>query len=216
MNLVEKEIKIRDERFILTNQRAMYWPNESAIILSDLHLGKTAHFRKNCIALPSDLIEKDLERLTQIIQNYSAEKLIIVGDFLHAGKNSEFELFKNFKNQFEDLKIILIKGNHDRISEKNFLDLGITEIHSTYSRNNLLFSHENVRDDSNFVISGHLHPGVRLKLTTKKYQKLPCYIVTDHQLILPAFSSFTGLYTHDYFPNSKKYIIDDNFIMLLS
>ena len=29
--------------------------------MSDLHLGKTAHFRKNGIALPNGVIEKDLD-----------------------------------------------------------------------------------------------------------------------------------------------------------
>ena len=216
MSLVEKSIVIRNQELILTNHRALFWTQESALVLSDLHLGKTAHFRKNGIALPVDLIQEDLRRLSNLILHFKPQKIIIVGDFLHAGKNSEFELFKEFKTQFPQLKIILVKGNHDRITTSHLLDLGIDELYLSYKKGELLFSHEKIENTSEFVISGHLHPGVRLKLTTKKYQKLPCYIVTDHQLILPAFSSFTGLDTHEYFPNSKKYIIDDNFIMLLS
>ena len=173
MNLVEKPIVIKDQNLILTNQRALFWEQESALVLSDLHLGKTAHFRKNGIALPVDLIQEDLKRLSELILHFNPEKIIVVGDFLHAGKNSEFELFKDFKSQFRELQIILIKGNHDRISEHHLLELGISEIHNIYKKNGLVFSHENIESPAEFVISGHLHPGISLKSSIRKYLKFP-------------------------------------------
>lgn len=215
MNLVEKEISVRNHHFILTNQRALFWKDERSLIISDLHLGKTAHFRKNGIALPDNMIHQDLQRLSYIIEFYKAEKLIIVGDFIHAGKNSEFEIFKSWKLKHPNLEIILIKGNHDRISEKYFYDLSISSIHAIYMQKNLAFSHENTEIEKHFVISGHLHPGVRMKTPTKKYLKFPCYIVHDNYLVLPAFSSFTGLDTTDYFPFAHKFIFGDDFLMKL-
>jgi metallophosphoesterase superfamily enzyme len=56
------------------------------LILSDLHLGKTAHFRKNGIPLPANIILEDLKRLSILIDHFKPEKIIVVGDFLHAGK----------------------------------------------------------------------------------------------------------------------------------
>ncbi|KIC62683.1 ligase-associated DNA damage response endonuclease PdeM [Chryseobacterium taiwanense] len=215
MKIIEKLISIKEHHFILTNQRALFWKESSALVLSDLHLGKTAHFRKNGIALPSDIIHQDLKRLSSLIYHFKAEKIIIVGDFLHAGKNSEFELFANWKMQFPTLSVILVKGNHDRISEKDILELGVSEIHTIYKENEFIFSHQNLKDESQFVISGHLHPGVMLQSSTKRL-KFPCYIVTDHQLILPAFSTFTGLDTQDYFPNAQKYIFTQDSIFLIS
>lgn len=214
MNLVEKEIKINDQIFVLTNQRALFWKQASALILSDLHLGKTAHFRKNGIALPANLIQEDLKRLSKLILHFKAEQIIIVGDFLHAGKNSEFELFKQWKAQFPTLKIILVKGNHDRISNQNLLDLGVSEVHHLYEKGGLIFSHEEIKNSESFVISGHRHPGVILKSATKNL-KFPCFIVSEKQLILPAFSSFTGLNTNNSLPNSKKYIFDKDHIFLI-
>ena len=209
MNLVEKPIVIKDQTLILTNQRALFWEQESALVLSDLHLGKTAHFRKNGIALPVDLIQEDLKRLSELILHFNPKKIIVVGDFLHAGKNSEFELFKEFKTQFPELQMILIKGNHDRISEHHFLELGISEIHNIYKKKGLVFSHENIESSSEFVISGHLHPGISLKSSIRKYLKFPCYIKTNHQLILPAFSSFTGLDTKNHPQNSIYYFFSE-------
>lgn len=201
MTLFKKIIQCNDESFVLTNLRALYWESQNALLLSDLHLGKTAHFRKNGIALPSGLIEKDLERLALLIQHFSASKLFVVGDFLHAGKNSEFELFKTWKTQFPTLEIILIKGNHDPISDKNLLEIGVTEIHNSYLIHDILLNHENIIGSDFFIISGHIHPGIELKLTTRKKIKLPCFIVNNNGIILPAFSSFTGL-------DTKKIITD--------
>ncbi|MGV0919230.1 hypothetical protein ACTS94_02405 [Empedobacter falsenii] len=56
-----------------------------------------------------------------------------------------------------------------------------------------------------FVISGHLHPGIRMKTPVGRFVKFPCYIVSDFQLILPAFSSFTGLDTKNHPKNSSYY-----------
>ena len=209
MNVVEKEIVINHQTLTLTNQRAIVWKKESALILSDLHLGKTAHFRKNGIALPVDLIQEDLKRLSQLIENYHIEKLIIVGDFLHAGKNSEFEIFKHWKSQFLNLEIILIKGNHDRISHQNLIDLGITEVHFTYHKNDIVFSHEYIENHDSFIISGHIHPGVSLKSPIRKIVKFPCYIKTENQIILPAFSSFTGLDTKNHPEKSVYYFFTE-------
>ena len=74
MMLAEKKIVIRNQSFILTNQRAMFWEESSALIFSDLHLGKTAHFRKNGIALPDNLIQNDLQRLSDLIHHFHTYK----------------------------------------------------------------------------------------------------------------------------------------------
>lgn len=215
MKIIEKEISVQEHHFILTNQRALFWKESSALVLSDLHLGKTTHFRKNGIPLPSDIIQQDLKRLSHLIHHFNPEKIIIVGDFLHAGKNSEFEIFKNWKMQFPDLKIILVKGNHDRLSEKHFLELGVSEIHTIYEEKGFIFSHEDLKNENLFVISGHLHPGVILQTSTKRL-KFPCYLVTEYQLILPAFSTFTGLDIKNHFPEAKKYIFTQDSIHLIN
>ena len=85
MILAEKTIVIQQHTFVLTNQRSLFWKEAKSLILSDLHLGKTAHFRKNGIALPSEIIEKDLQRLSDLVKHFEPQKLIIVGDFVHAG-----------------------------------------------------------------------------------------------------------------------------------
>lgn len=214
MTLAEKSIFIQNHEFILTNGRAMFWPKKKALIFSDLHLGKTAHFRKNGIALPSSLILEDLNRLSGLIHHFQAEKLMVVGDFLHAGKNSEFEIFKEWKSEFSHIEIMLIKGNHDRIPEAELSKLGLTEIHSTWEESGFVFSHDLIKTDQ-FLISGHIHPGLSLKTGTRRYLKFPCYVVCEKQLILPAFSSFTGLDTINHPENATYFFFSEEGIYQL-
>ena len=210
MSLVEKSILLRQHEFILTNQRAMFWLAASALIISDLHLGKTAHFRKNGIALPATLIQEDLRRLSSLLKHFNAKQLFVVGDFLHAGKNSEFEIFKEWKQQFPEVQIILIKGNHDRMADVYLKDLGVSEIHNHYESHDFIFSHENLESLDKMVISGHLHPGISLKSPVGKYLKFPSYIHTSYQFILPAFSSFTGLDTNNHPRNPHYYFFSED------
>ena len=195
MTLHTLEKTIQNQTLVFTNQRALFWQEQKAVIISDLHIGKTAYFRKNGIPIPSGILEKDLERLQNLVDLFSADELLIVGDFLHAGKNKDFEIFEEWRSKNSALKIILIKGNHDihKASFLQHLDISIVEDFLTIDP--FTFIHEPLDSDKQFSISGHLHPGVTVKLERRKTVRLPCFRVSDHQLILPAFSEFTGLDT---------------------
>jgi DNA ligase-associated metallophosphoesterase len=195
MTLQTLEKTLRNQTLVFTNQRALFWNEQKTLIISDLHIGKTAYFRKNGIPIPADILEKDLERLDILVENFDAEQLLIVGDFLHAGKNKDFEIFENWRSKNPTVKIILIKGNHD-IHKADFLkhvDICIIE-HSLFIEP-FTFIHEPQSTENYFSISGHLHPGVTVRLEKRKTVRLPCFRISDHQLILPAFSEFTGLDT---------------------
>lgn len=186
---------IQNQNLIFTNQRALFWTEKKALIISDLHVGKTAYFRKNGIPVPSDILTDDLEILETLIDQFNAEELLIVGDFLHAGKNADFEIFEEWRNKNTDLKITLIKGNHD-IHKADFLhDLDISIIEDYLEVDPFTFIHEPESNETKFSISGHLHPGVTVKLEKRKSVRLPCFRISKNQIILPAFSKFTGLDT---------------------
>ncbi|MBC7555780.1 MAG: phosphoesterase, partial [Chryseobacterium sp.] len=54
------------------------------------------------------------------------------------------------------------------------------------------FIHEPEIQEDQFTISGHIHPGVIVG-NRKESLKLPCFSYSKNQLVLPAFSEFTGL-----------------------
>ena len=65
------EKTIQHEKLIFTNQKAVYWEREKTLIISDLHVGKSAHFRKSGIAISSQVLHDDLE----ILENLSHTKV---------------------------------------------------------------------------------------------------------------------------------------------
>ena len=212
MKIVTKHITIKNEELILTNQRALYWEKEEALILSDVHIGKTAHFRKHGIPMPDTILQKDLERLKQLILHFNAKILLIVGDLFHAEINSDISSFKSWLTQFIDLKLILIRGNHDKQVQQLMDGLNI-EVKERLVLNSFIFLHDPVEISVDlFKISGHIHPGVLIKGKGKQKLKLPCYQVTQSQLILPAFSLFTGLNTRDVLEEATCYAFTDNSI----
>ena len=204
--IVTQKINCKNEILELTNQRVIFWESQNSLILSDLHIGKSAHFQKSGIPIPSNILTTDLKRLAQLIHHFKANQLIIVGDLFHAEYNKDLDEFKSWLTQFINLNIKLIKGNHDRLSDKVYQQFNIEVFNKNYTQNLLKFVHDfdNIEEEY-FVISGHTHPGVFIKGKGKQRIKLPCYQVTKQQLILPAFSLFTGLNTKNAPENCKNY-----------
>lgn len=196
MSIVTKEIECCGEILTLTNQRALVWKREQMLVLSDLHIGKTAHFRKAGIAIPSQILVNDLKRLENLIQNFEIKTVLIVGDLFHAEVNKDIQTFNDWKVQFQSIEWRLVKGNHDRLKASVYEGLGIEVDKDYYEHLPFRFVHEvNNCEDDVFCVSGHTHPGVLIKGRGKQFIKLPCFQVSKKQLTLPAFSEFTGLNT---------------------
>ena len=64
MKIRTLEIEVLGEKLLLCNQKVMFWEAQSMLILSDMHIGKSAHFRKNGIAIPNSVLKNDLNKLS--------------------------------------------------------------------------------------------------------------------------------------------------------
>lgn len=192
MNVVEQQITIEGEILTLTSLRAMHWEKEQALVVSDLHIGKSGHFRKHGIPISANVQHKDLQRLSFLVSHYKVKKLIVVGDLFHAEINVDMADFKQWREENSALEIVLIKGNHDRLKDAIYDNYQISCCQKELNLHPFRFIHE-PEVLGQFSISGHLHPGVRINQKGRPAIKLPCYEVSASQLILPAFSEFTGL-----------------------
>lgn len=110
------KISIKEEEIILDKERAIYLPNEQLLAISDLHLGKAAHFRKAGLAIPNSVSQSDFNRLTGLIEKYLPKQLLINGDMFHSDYNTEIDEFARWKENFNEVNFILVKGNHDKQS----------------------------------------------------------------------------------------------------
>ena len=180
---------------VLNNLRSIYEPKEQVLIIADLHLGKTAHFRKHGIGIPKQVAENDLKNLSKLLTYYQPKRLIIAGDFFHAKLNSEMALFNQMRASFDSVEFILVRGNHDRLNSKIYADLNIQVVQDLMLHDCIQIVHESVSGNKIPQLSGHLHPGVCLKGKGRQQLRLPAFVYTADELILPAFSHFTGLFT---------------------
>lgn len=217
MNLYEKSISIGSQNLVINTFKSIYWPDQKMLILADLHVGKAAHFRKNGIPIPNTISQVDLQRLTYLFHFYEVEKVLIVGDIIHSKTNSEVEKFQLWKQQWPHIQWILVKGNHDRLAQRDWEQLGLTNILDELNIQDLLFIHEppKILKENTFYISGHIHPGVLLWSLSRSKIRLPAFVLQEQQLILPAFSQFTGLDTESIVGAEKYYVITDQSIIEL-
>jgi DNA ligase-associated metallophosphoesterase len=196
--------KILNQQFWLTTDRTMYWEEEKALIVSDLHIGKTGHFRKLGIAVPSTVCKEDLQRLIVQIQYFQPRELIIVGDMFHSYANKELELFLKWRSDLSGIKIKLVKGNHDILEEGWYENAGIQLSPQTLSMHQFHFVHD-ISDhlgqkeksgrnkEVSYCFSGHIHPGIRIQGSGKQSLCFPCFYFGKKYAVLPAFSRFTGV-----------------------
>ena len=196
LKIVEHTVEFAGQQLLLTNLSALYMPEMKALVLADIHIGKSTHFQKYGIAIPNTIFKNDLKKLETLISHFNPQKIIVVGDMFHAENNSEIQQFKDWKAKYSAIQFVLIKGNHDRYYHSIYKDLEVKIIQNELTLEDITFIHnlEHFKAEG-FTLSAHLHPGVYLKAKARQRIKLPCFAIGEQHLILPAFSAFTGLNT---------------------
>jgi metallophosphoesterase superfamily enzyme len=79
-----------------------------------------------------------------------------------------------------------------------------------YVNHRICLIHEPRGDETEYVISGHIHPGFTLRGKAKLTLRLPCFVVGSNRTILPAFGELTGLANFEKLPNDRIWVIADN------
>ncbi len=193
-------ITIHDEQLTLMPERALYWQRTQTLFIADVHFGKADTFRASAIPLPSGNTADDLKRLSVALGRTGAQKLIILGDLIHARRGRDKKMFDQvsaWRAAHPDLKIILVRGNHDRHAGDPPLEWGITCVDGPTPGPTFVLQHEPnpPQNPAAFALAGHLHPGVLLEGRGRQSLKLACFWFRERIGVLPAFGSFTGCAT---------------------
>lgn len=191
--------QIQDQQCWLSAERAIFWENQSTLILSDTHFGKTGHFRKNGIGVPQAVFQEDLQRMIDLLIFFKPTRLLVVGDLFHSAANLELNLFAKWRSDFTQLEMVLVKGNHDILADQWYQEHQIIVQKGIYQLGPFQFVHEPMNSldltEMPFLFSGHLHPGVSLSGMGKQSLHFPCFYFSKTSCILPAFSRFSGTAT---------------------
>lgn len=183
-------ITIQNQTFILHPSGALFWETRKLLLISDVHLGKVSHFRKHGVAIPNNVVSENFKRLTDVVEYFTPEKIIFMGDLFHSSKNTEWDLFENWVACCTN-KIILVAGNHDIIDKKHYTEIDIDVVESL-EIDDFLLTHHPTEKEGFFNFSGHIHPGIILRGFGAQSLKLPCFYQKENQMILAAFGEFTG------------------------
>ncbi len=188
------KISIQNEELILLPEKAIYWKRKKTLILADVHMGKISHFRKNGIGLPLHAEEKNLSLLENLLLKTKAEKVYILGDLFHSSKNSQWPLFKEWMENWPQVRFLLIRGNHDILPDEDYYSSRLEISEPMMTEESFIFTHEplNLQMEGLYNLCGHIHPAVRLEGKARQSMKLPCFYFSDQTGILPAFGAFTG------------------------
>lgn len=188
---------IAGEHLVMSGERALFWETANTLIIADLHVGKTGHFRKEGIGVPAAVYKDDLHRLLSQILFFKAERLIIVGDLSHSVANRELDLFRKWRKDFPSLEVHLAKGNHDILDNRWYEEADIMVHNDPLPLYPFLFAHDITQvkeNNDHYTFAGHVHPSVTIRGKGRQSLRLPCFYFAKTHCILPAFSRFTGSY----------------------
>ena len=193
----DQPIEFLGQNLILLPEKALFWVQKKTLILSDLHLGKSGHFQKHGIAVPTTVNLNNIARLEQLAKAFNPDTIIFVGDLFHSDMNSEWSDFINWRASNSEIRMFLVIGNHAFYPPENYESMGLQCVHQLASPP-FLFIHELPDTESetpNYPICGHIHPSVRLKGKGRQSVRVSCFYFGEYHAILPAFGSFTGTST---------------------
>ena len=178
----------------LMPERAVFRPDARTLYVADTHWGKTATFRASGIAVPAGTTAADFARLTAAVRRTRAERLVVLGDLLHARRGRrEAALLSTvaaWRAENAGLQVDLIEGNHDRAAGRPDPAWEIAVLPDPTSDPPLVLKHYPDPNPAGPVLAGHEHPAVRLVGPGGAKLKLPCFRVGREVLTLPAFSAF--------------------------
>ena len=205
--------RLQGQQLWLSPERCIFWEEERSLILSDLHFGKTGHFRKSGIAVPQTVYQEDLQRLLTLIHYFQPQQLLVVGDLFHSRENKELELFRRWRDDFAYLHVRLIRGNHDILEDSWYEQAGIEVIPEKLRIRDFEFVHDitagstpppdaasksyipksQISNPPAYSFSGHIHPAIRINGMGRQSLRFPCFHFGEAYAILPAFGRFTGM-----------------------
>ena len=175
---------LADADLIALPSGGLYWPAQSTLCVSDLHLGKSGRMaRRGGTLLPPYEVRATLEKLDADIEATRPARVICLGDSfddLTAVGELEDHARLWLARLMAGRDWVWIEGNHDA---------GPVEIGGTHRADlrlgPLTFRH--IATPARGEISGHYHPKARLGGTAR-----PCFLLDADRLILPAYGHYTG------------------------
>jgi DNA ligase-associated metallophosphoesterase len=169
---------------------AIYWPDESLLVVADLHLEKGSAFAARGVLLPPYDTATTLARLAMLVERYAPRLVIALGDSFHdgGGPSRMADISRTaLKALQRGRDWVWIAGNHDPDPADGiggrFAD--------TVALGALTFRHEPSPQPCDGEIAGHLHPLARVARRGRAVSRR-CFASDGRRVVMPAFGAFAG------------------------
>jgi len=196
----------------LLPEKAIYWPEQRALLIADAHFGKAAAYRRLGQPVPHGTTANNLAVLDTLLARHDCQQLIFLGDFLHApGSQGPATLaaLQQWRDRHPTLAITLIRGNHDHRAGDPPATLRFAVVAEPWVLGPFALQHEPAAHGVLPVLAGHVHPVYRLHGKGRQSLRLPCFMFGGAISLLPAFGAFTGGHAVRPDRNDNIYVIGD-------
>jgi uncharacterized protein len=184
------------QAFAVIGGKALYWPEQNALIVADLHLEKASWFAVRGQMLPPYDSLATLQALAALIQATQARQLWCLGDNFHDSGGAQ-RLEPSAKALLDSLTAKLdwrwIIGNHDPALGGDIGGRVVEEAEVS----GVILRHRALANETRPELSGHFHPKYRGQSRSRAVSRT-CFVMSETRLILPAFGALTGGFTADH------------------
>jgi len=178
-------VAFRGAALVARGDGALWWPAERALVVADLHLGKSERMaRRGGPLLPPWGDDETLARLERAVAATGPARVVLLGDSfddMTAAAALSAGVLERLHALAAGRDWVWIAGNHDPAPGGAALPGRAV---GALSLGGLRLCHQGTTDGD---VSGHWHPAVRFQ-----GRRRAAFLVGARHLILPAFGHYTG------------------------
>jgi DNA ligase-associated metallophosphoesterase len=169
---------------------AIFVPEESALLVADLHLEKGASFARRGIMLPPYDSAATLAALHAAIRRHGPRCVICLGDSFHRRDSAALiddETRAGLAALQRGRDWIWIAGNHDPDRPDGLAGDTLPEM----EMGGVALRHEPGGSSALAEIAGHLHPAAKLRLRGRSLRRR-CFALSARRCVMPAMGAYAG------------------------
>jgi len=203
----------------LLPQKAAFLPENFTLLVADAHIGKAVSFRALGVPVPAGTTTESLNLLSQLVARHAVQRIIFLGDFLHSERShaaATVAAVSRWREAHSTLQITLVRGNHDDRAGDPPTHWCIDVVDEPLRLGGLALCHHPQDVAGAYVLSGHLHPCVKLVGRGRDRLRLPCFWLGQRTGVLPAFGAFTGMAEVQALAEDRVFAVADDAVLAVA
>jgi uncharacterized protein len=186
--VAQNALDVADVTLIADVSGALFWDEQSLLVVSDLHLEKGSSFAARGVLLPPYDTAATLSRLAAVIARHDPRMVIALGDSFH-DRDAHERLTAADRDAITAMQArrdwIWISGNHDPALPPDLGGMVASEV----AIGRIVFRHEPT--GAYGEIAGHLHPKARVPTRGRTVERR-CFASDGERAVMPAFGAYAG------------------------